>query len=311
MTVTRSKGKARGASILDPEPIETDPLLPSSINAQIAADRRPFSSPRSRKYGSLLLTIGLVFLSLLIGAGIFLALLANSFQPSEAEIATLTKTAFKYDPNPISVSLLNVTDDGVLVNATILCGMDLDKALGIERFGSETEKQAAEQRGQRGTGAEWWENIRRWAAKKGMGRISDRRVIVSMPGPINIFSRHSASTPLFAVRIVDPLDIPMISGVREKGKNWMQPMSVLTLAKPMASTGELMEFGQKGWAAGSMDVVVDVQKAVVNLPGLTGWMAKYGNIVKKGIVMDVQVPSKSLTSTRISWCSPASFPALE
>lgn len=280
-------------STSDADPTERDPLLPSNINAEIAADRRPFSSPKSRKVGSILLTVSVALLSLLFGLILFIALLGSSFKPSEAEIATLSKTAFIYDPNPLSVSLLNVTDDGVLVNATILCGMDLDRALGIQRFDSEEEKAAAEQRGERGTGAAWWENLRRWAASKGLGRLSDKRVIVSMPSAINIYARHGGSTPLFAVHIQAPLDVPMVSGVQDKRGEWMKPMSVLALAKPLASTADLMEFGQKGWAAGSMSVVVGVDKAVVNLPGLTGWLSKFVNVEKKHIVMDVQVPSKS------------------
>lgn len=289
--VTRSKGKTK--AIVSPDDVsERDPLLPSNINAQIAADRRPFASPRSRKAGSILLTLSVTLISLLITFVLFIALLGNSYRPSEAEIATLTKTAFKYDPTPLSVSVLDVTDDGVLVNATILCGMDLDRALGIQRFESDEEREVAEQRGERGTGAAWWENLRRWAARKGLGRLSDKRVIVSMPSPINIFARMGDTTPLFGVRIQKPLDVPMVSGVQDKQGEWMKPMSVLVLAKPLASTADLMEFGQRGWAAGSMSVVVGVHKAVVNLPGLTGWLAKYGNIEKKDIVMDVQVPSE-------------------
>lgn len=151
----------------------------------------------------------------------------------------------------------------------------------------------------------WWEKLRRWAAAKGLGGMSDRRAIVTMPSAINIFAKHSRSVPLFAVHITEPMDVPMVSGVQDK-QDWMRPMAVLVLAKPKASTGELMEFGQRGWAEGSMSVVVDVKKVVVNLPGLTGWLSKYGTIEKKGIVMDVDVPSECYSPRRLM-SSPQTF----
>lgn len=285
---------------VDPSPTEHDPLLPSSIHAE-ARDRKARST--SRRVGSICLTASVAVLSLLLGAALLLALLGGSFKPSEAEIATLQKTAFRYDTTPVSLSVLNVTDDGVLVNATILCGIDLDALLGLRTFDSEAERNAAAERGERGTGAEWWERLRRWAASEGLGGVRDRTVIVNIHGAINIGeSRASgvvAASPLFAVRMRQPMRIPMVSGVRGlDDKEWLQPVPVIMLAKPVASTSDLMSFGQRAWADGSMSFVVGVENVAVRLPGLTGWLERFGHIVKEDLAMAVQVPSESCFSER-------------
>jgi hypothetical protein len=124
--------------------------------------------------------------------------------------------------------------------------------------------------------------LRRWAAKKAPAQVR-----VDLPDAIHI---KDGSTSLFTVHITKPLHVPMISEIRHE-KDWMKPMNVLVLAKPVASTGELMEFGQRGWAAGSVRVAVEVQKAVVHLP-LASWLARFSKVEKKGLAVDIKVPSE-------------------
>ena len=279
----KGKGKARA------EPTERDPLLPSSSRLPDVPDEAP--PLRTGRFRSVLLTALIVFASLFLSAILFIALLAYSFKPSERELEQLPKTAFAY-AGPDNVQVLNVTDDGILVNVSVRCGIDVDSAMGISRLDPAAKAEAAE-RGDRGTGAEWWESLRRWSAYRALDQLPARAIQVNVSDPIFIFPKHFDSPPLLSLRIFDDLFIPLVADVDPKSA-WLKPVSFLALAKPIATTGQLWEFVQHAWLDGEAKVVVGISHVEVKVPGGNAWWAKYAQGEKDDLVMGVQVPGKLL-----------------
>lgn len=310
--VKKDKGKARA---IEPDlPTESSPLLGSTSQSRSPLHTRSQSphspvnhrhayartqvqaGPRTRT--SILYAALIIALSLLAGCILFLALLINSFRPSNAESDTLQETAFQY-AGPDGISIINVTDDGVLVNVSIRAGINWDQALGIQGWANEAEKEVAINRGLRGTGAEWWESLRRWTAGKMMSRLDKRSVEVEIPEQVLILPEHFTTIPLFSVTVPDRVSVPIVPGANTRGgEDWLRPMHITALAKPIASTGDLMIFAQKAWEQGEAKVVVGVTKVKVTLP-LTGWLAKFGHMEKEDITRRVQMPGMSQHSPRL------------
>ncbi|WVF66280.1 hypothetical protein IAT40_001020 [Kwoniella sp. CBS 6097] len=244
------------------------------------------------KIRSILLTSLVVLATLTVGAILFLVLLAASYRPSPSELSSLPKTAFAYS-SPELISVLNITDDGLLLNLTVRCGIDADRALGVQEFQSPREKNSASERGERGVGAEWWERLRRWTAHRALKSLDTPSVSVNIPSLLHIYPQHSSASPLLSVRILDNLQVPLIWDIPVQSPNeeprWLQPLSFTALAKPLASTGELWEFVQRGWVEGSIKVTVDVA-TVQAKPAERAWWAKYGEIEKEDLNLDIQVP---------------------
>jgi hypothetical protein len=302
--VKKDKGKARA---IEPDPYtsstERTPLLeherdgsPSHSHsrpvhphiAAIQVERARESRTRSILYIALIIT-----LSLIAAFGLFLALLLNSFRPSPTELDSLQDTAFQY-AGPDGISILNITDDGILVNVSLRAGIDWDRALGVQGWANEEEKQGAIWKGDRGTGADWWERLRQWTAGKMMDQLSEPAVQVMIPEQVLVLPDHFDSFPLLSVSIPSELRVPLITNVRssQDDQDWLRPLSVLALAKPIASTGDLLAFAQKAWEQGELKVVVGVSKAEATIP-LTGWLSKYAKIEKKDIIKQISMPGKS------------------
>ncbi len=293
MPTDKGKGKRKAV-----HPSERSPLLATSSRS-IATDQHEDeprrSSHSSRRARSIILTILIVLASLLISALLFLALLAYSFRPSPSELSALPKTSFKYTP-PEEVKVLNVTEDGVLVNVTVRCGINADRAFGIERYDNDDEKAAASERGARGMGAEWWEDLRRWTARKALAQLPSRAVAVHVPEQILILPHHITSPPLLTVSIPSTLLVPLISDVSlstlPDSTDWLQPISFTAIAKPLASTGQLWEFAQRVWAEGQARVVIEISKVEIELPAAGAWWGKYARREKEDLAMDIQMPGE-------------------
>ncbi|ORY22989.1 hypothetical protein BCR39DRAFT_550382 [Naematelia encephala] len=287
-----NKGKGKGKARADP-PHETSPLLgsPSTSIRRQALEDEP-RRPDGHRLRSALLTGLVVLFSLVLSATLFLILLAWSFKPSRSEIDALPRTAFRYDmPNRIEV--LNVTDDGVHVNVSLRVGIDVDRALGVQGYASQEEQKAAEVNGERGLGAAWWENLRRWTAQKALDSMGKRSVRANITSPIYVFPHHLSSSPLLSVSLTSPLDIPLVAGVPPfplgVKPDWLQPTWFTAIARPVASTGELWEYAQRVWAEGQARVVVGVSRVEAEVPGVE-WWTKYTRQVKEDLVVAVQVP---------------------
>jgi hypothetical protein len=296
----KGKGKARA------EPSERDPLLPSSSRIVEAPIEEP--PRRSGRFRSVLLTVLVVVVSLLLSALLFTALLAYSFKPSERELEHLPETAFAY-AGPDNVQVLNVTDDGILVNVSVRCGIDIDSALGIAKLAPEAKAEAGE-RGDRGTGAEWWEALRRWTAYRALDQLPAKSIQVNVSEPILVFPKHFESPPLLSLRILDGLLVPLVADVDPKSA-WLKPVSFLALAKPIASTGQLWEFVQHAWLDGEAKVVVSISHVEAKLLGGNAWWAKYAQGEKKDLVMGVQVPGESDVRPTHLTPVPRPFPLIE
>lgn len=284
-----SRGSAKGKGKARAEPTERDPLLPSSSRSVIIGHEPQTRTPRWR---SILYTILITIFSLLFAAGLFVALLAYSFKPSESELQALPKTAFSY-AGPDNVQVLNVTNEGILVNVTLRCGIDVDTALGITHL-DDDEKAEAIQRGERGTGAEWWESLRRWTASRALGQLSTRSIEVNISDPIYVFPRHFDTPPLLSLQVLDPLFVPLVPGVQSRS-SWLETMSFTALARPIASTGQLWDFVQHAWAEGEVKVVVGIGKVEARLPE-RAWWAKYAQAVQEDLVMSLGVPGECPSS---------------
>jgi hypothetical protein len=278
---SRAKGKGKARA----EPTERDPLLPSTSRAHLADP----SPARSSRWGSAFSIIGIILFSLIFSLLLFLALLAYSFKPSESELQALPKTAFAY-AGPDNVQVLNVTDAGILVNVTFRCGIDADQALGISYMDPETKGEAVEA-GSRGTGAEWWERLRRWTATKALDQLSTRSIEVNVSLPIYVFPEHFETMPLLALEVLDPLRVPLVSGV-EPRTPWLETMSFTALARPIASTGQLWEYVQRAWSQGEAKVVVGIGRVEARLPE-TAWWARYAQTTQEDLVLDIGVPGRS------------------
>jgi hypothetical protein len=232
-------------------------------------------------------------------------LLAASFRPSPAELSSLPQTAFRYTP-PDSVSVLNVTDAGIWLNVTIRCGVDTDRALGVQGFATPEERTAAEQRGDRGLGAVWWERLRRWTARKSLALLPSQTVQVTIPDQVYIFPQHFSSPPLVSVAIATPIDVPLVkngpmtdpSGVPQ----WLLPTSFTTLVRPIATTGELWDFAQHAWAKGTAHIVLGASTAVAELPG--AWWSRYARVLKQDLVLAIDLPGRSPFATCLMLQSP-------
>ncbi|WWC85667.1 uncharacterized protein L201_000533 [Kwoniella dendrophila CBS 6074] len=300
MPQNKGKGKSKAT---DTNP-EVAPLLGSlsqTYHTEPLLDDEQ-AQPRSRtsRIGSILFTIIIVLFTLIIAAILFLVLLAASYKPSPSELSSLPKTAFAYSP-PESISVLNVTDDGILVNITLRCGIDADQALGVKALSFDTpqEKSEAERRGERGLGAGWWENLRRFTAHKALSRLQRPSVSVHIPTLIDIsspnFKSLTSSPSILSVNVLDELEIPLIWDIPNQPQppnsqpEWLQPISFRALAKPIASTGELWQFAQQAWAQGSVKVVIDINRVVAR-PSDNAWWAKYAEIEKEDLTMEIKSP---------------------
>jgi hypothetical protein len=265
MSRDKGKGKARA------EPTEESPLLASTSQLEAPVER-----PRSRPVLSII-AIGL--LSLLLSAILFLALLAYSFKPSESELDALPRTAFRYEP-PHSVSVLNVTEHGVMVNVSMRCGVDMDRALGVQGYADAEARDRAAVSGERGAGAAWWEELRRWTVRVG----APKTALVDVPKQVIIAHK---SMSLLSLHLPSTLSIPLVAGASDK-RDWLRPIHFTALAKPLASTGQLFDFAQKAWADGSISVNVHIDEVEAHIPGWPSW----AQVVKKGMALQVDMPGE-------------------
>ncbi|KAK4687814.1 hypothetical protein P7C73_g2304, partial [Tremellales sp. Uapishka_1] len=279
--MSRNKGKARAS---DP-PSERSPLLGSSSQQALPLIERP--PTERRRFGSILCTVLLVLLSLTLSAVLFLVLLAYSFKPSPSELSTLPQTAFKYTP-PDSVSVLNITEEGVYVNVTLRCGVDYDRALGVQSFRNDKERSHAIIQEYRGVGAGWWEDLRRWTAHRTLEIIPKSSVCVGIPAPIFILPGKSLP-PLLSLTVIDRLMVPLVRNVTTKTDDWLQEISFVALAKPIASTGDLWAFTQQSWRDGKAKVVVEVDMVDVKLPG-KAWWSRWAKGQKEDLALEIEMP---------------------
>ncbi|WVR03317.1 hypothetical protein IAU60_000308 [Kwoniella sp. DSM 27419] len=301
----RDKGK--GKAKVDQQSAEVAPLLgstsprpeyhtnPTVVDESSADAAR--QTLRSVRYRSFLLTVLVVLASILLAAVLFLILLVASYRPSPSELSSLPQTAFAYSP-PDGVSVLNVTDDGILLNISLRCGIDADRALGVQAFTTDQEKDQAAANGERGVGAAWWESTRRWVAHRALKSLSQPSVTVNIPRALQVLSDDS-SAPLLAARILDVLQVPLVwdipvrSSVENDPPKWLRPVSFRALAKPLALTGELWEFVQRGWMRGSISVTVNID-GVQARPTEEAWWAKYAKVDKDKLSMEIAVPIPQL-----------------
>lgn len=297
--VKKDKGKARAPDSSPSLPTESSPLLgspsrpsPPFINDDSTPTRRRLAGGSTRT--SVLYIALIVALSLLAAVLLFLALLVNSFRPSAAEVDALQDTAFRY-AGPDGISIVNVTDDGVLVNVSVRAGIDWDQAVGVHQWADESEKESAVERGWRGTGAVWWEDLRRWAAVKAMARLDSQSVRITIPEQVLILPDHFTSFPLLSVSIPNDVEVPLVPDVSSGRKeDWLHPVQILAIAKPIASTGDLMAFAQKAWETGEVNVIVGVTKVQVALP-LSGWLSRFARMEKEDITRQLHMPGECIT----------------
>ncbi|WVQ85532.1 hypothetical protein IAT38_007698 [Cryptococcus sp. DSM 104549] len=289
----RDKGKGKAV-----DQGERTPLLASSSRT---SSRPPpdsgeaLATPRPPRTRTALLALSTILLSLFLSFLLFLALLFSSFKPSPSELNTLPSTAFEYTV-PSHVSVLNITDSGVLLNITLRCGIDADRALGVQGWYAEEDQRDAIARGERGGGAAWWEGLRRWTAHRMVRSLPRQEMLVDIPDAIYIFPHHFTSPPLLTLSFPEPLLLPLVTGVAPShpahpDRSWLRPLTFVALARPIASTGEIWEFIRRGWAEGNVRVVVGANRVEVGLGGGQGtWWGKWLEMRKEDLVLDLGLP---------------------
>jgi hypothetical protein len=153
----------------------------------------------------------------------------------------LQTTAFRYSTTPDRLSIVNITDEGVLVDVTVRCGIDVDRALGIGLTPAQAEH-AAKMRW-RGAGAEWWERLREWSVDRARGYVPGH-VHLDVLEPIHVSWN---GTRLVTATIVGPAHVPVVQRARIADKqDWLRPMDLRILAKP-DSMDALWTFVQHSW----------------------------------------------------------------
>ncbi|WVQ93901.1 hypothetical protein IAU59_000979 [Kwoniella sp. CBS 9459] len=305
--MVRDKGKGK-AKVIDHGPSEADEnqrLLDStsrsyrtdnddvhSNDVSPLPDRGGARHGRGHKVRSMLLTALIVLATLAVGAILFFVLLAASYRPSPSELSRLPRTAFSY-ALPDSVSVLNITDDGILLNLTVRCGIDANRALGIQEFSSPREKEVASERGERGVGAQWWESLRKWTAHRALESLKQPSVLVNIPSTIFVSPASTPSRAMVEATILDDLRVPLIWDIPVQPPDveptWLQPLSFTALVKPVTSTGELLEWVQSGWLSGEISAVVHMD-TVQAKPAEEAWWAKYGQIEEGDLSISVEMP---------------------
>ncbi len=225
MPSAKDKGKGRA-----PPPSERTPLLPSTSASTLPAVEAP---PRRQRWG-----VYAAVVALLAGAG-FVALLAVSFVPSEREVQDLPES-FKYGSPTLHI--LNIGDDGVHVNVTLLGGLDVDSALAVD--------------GRRGGG--WWQGLRRGAAHT-MPLPDNVRVTIPQ---LQVYPR-GGGLPLLNVSLPGEILVPLVRA------DELRPLAIEALGAPIASVGEIWSWAQKAWADGDAEVVLGVPEAKARLLGIT------------------------------------------
>lgn len=264
---TKGKGKARAI-----EPSERDPLLATGGGSAVCqAEERPRTPSRIR---SALLTVGIILFSLCLSALLFILLLAASYRPSPSELENLPKTAFRYT-QPDSISLIKLDDEGILLNVSLRCGIDADRALGLRHEDPS-----------RIPGAQWWEDLRKWTAHRALSRLP-AEVEVELPEAI---LASLGKEQLVSLRVLQKLPISIVSSA-DKSTNWLKPVHFTVMARPLSSTGELWKQAQQIWAAGhaSIDVSVPTAVAKYSLP----WLSRYSTFKRGNLSLAVDAPGES------------------
>lgn len=287
------KGKARAESPDERTLLLPEPFRPRSQPVPPAEQ----SPPRRARVRSVLLTVSIVAASFFLSALLFIALLAASFKPSPSELSDLPQTAFKYT-SPSSISVVNVTDDGILVNITLSCGIDVDRALGIQNFYQESERQKAAERGDRGMGAVWWESLRRKSANWLIGSLQRKQMSLDISKGVYIFPENDSSPPLGHIDLLGPLSIPLVTGVPPYSPDhpdlsWLEPISFTAFVKPMASSGEIWNFIHQGWLHGGLNVAVGAESIQTGLgDGEERWWGRWVTMKEKDVSLQMELPSK-------------------
>ncbi|KIY36807.1 hypothetical protein I305_00856 [Cryptococcus gattii E566] len=285
------KGKARAQS-----PDERTLLLPEPSHSHSHAVP-PIEQPPARhaRVRSVFFIVSIVVTSLLLSVLLFIILLAASFKPSPSELSDLPQTAFKFTP-PSSISIVNITDDGILVNVSLSCGIDADRALGVQEFYQESERQKAAERGDRGVGAAWWESLRRKSANWLIGSLHQKQMSLDISKGVYVFPQDSSSPPLGHIDLLGPLSIPLVTGVPalrpdHPDLSWLKPISFTTFVKPMASSGEIWDFIRQGWLHGGLTVVVGAEDVQTSLEdGEERWWGRWVSMKEKDLSLQMELP---------------------
>ena len=133
-----------------------------------------------------------------------------------------------------------------------------------------------------------------------MAQLSEPAVRIRIPDQVLVLPDHFDTFPLLQVFIPSEFQVPLVKNVKTGNQDWLPPLSILALAKPIASTGDLLVFAQKAWEHGELKVVIGVPKAQAAIP-LQGWLSKFAKIEKLDITKAITMPGKSffrITSKR-------------
>lgn len=270
--LNKGKGKARAESASETSPLLSGPSGSAPQPEQVEP-RRP------SRLRSILITAGIVLFSLGLSALLFILLLAASYRPSPSQLESLPRTAFRYTP-PDSVSVLKLDDDGLLLNVSLRCGIDADRALGIRPDDPERDQ-----------GAAWWEALRRWTAYRVLPQLPST-VEVKLPAPLLASLDHDASVSL---RVLDAMPIPIIPGA-DLSDEWLKPISFTVLGKPEATSVEWWELAKGIWAKGHVAVSVTVPTALATYP--LPWLSRNISIEKEDLKLGFDVPCELSDSAR-------------
>lgn len=277
-----SKGKARASTHT-----ETTPLIGSSPGSERHDKTRQY--PRRPP---ILFAVCTIAISIVLASALFLTLLLSSFKPAGSELEALPRTAVLYEA-PESITVINVTDQGILLNVSLRCGIDADTALGVQRL-SASEKSAAAAKGERGGGSAWWEHVRQWTANRILAGLPARAVHVQIPNDIFVIQSQSLQDRLATVAILDSLVIPLVSDVPSTlPPKWLPLTTFKAIVKPVASSGEILRFIQDSWISGRAEIELQMDCAKASLPD-GPWWTKFAKTNKDNIRLNMLVPGELL-----------------
>lgn len=149
------------------------------------------------------------------------------------------------DPQPVQfaeprVDILNIDDNGLHLNLSMVAGIDADDAIVQESHGS------------------WWTSVARRSARAALG-LGVKSLDVDVP-EIAIYA-DGGKLPLLQIQVPQELAVPVI-----RKDDPLEPFAFEAVARPVAPIGDTWDWLQRAWKNNNGKLVVSIPQARVKLP---------------------------------------------
>lgn len=151
------------------------------------------------------------------------------------------------DPQPVQfaeprVDILNIDDNGLHLNLSMVAGVDADDAIVQGSHGS------------------WWTSVARRSARAALG-LGVKTLDVDVPDIAIYF--NDGRPPLLEIRVPHTLNVPVI-----RRDDPLEPFAFEAVATPVAPIGDTWDWLQRAWKNNNAKLVVSIPQARVKLPAV-------------------------------------------